>query len=272
VRLHTWRYVLTRDPQEALRQRLRERAGVRVRCGYRRLTVLLRREGWRVNAKRVYRLYGLEGLEVRTKPRKKLASRARVVRPTVTRPNERWSMDFVSARLADGRWFRTLTVLDVYSRECVALVADRSLTGAKVAAALTTVLTTRAKPAAITVDNGTEFVSRAMDAWAYAHDVRLDFIRPGKPVENAFIESFNGRLRDECLNSHVFTTVADARRVLDGWRADYNAVRPHSALGDRTPAETAALWRDLREGCESTAMNRTGIELEITAGSVTFPA
>lgn len=271
MRLMTWRYRLTRDPQEALRRRLRELASVRVRFGYRRLTVLLRREGWRVNAKRIYRLYGLEGLEVRTKPRKRLASRARVVRPTVTRPSERWSMDFVSARLADGRWFRTLTVLDVYTRECVALVADRSLTGAKVAAALTAVVKTRAKPETITVDNGTEFVSRAMDAWAYAHDVRLDFIRPGKPVENAFIESFNGRLRDECLNSHVFATVADAQRILDGWRADYNGVRPHSALGDRTPTEAAALFRSSREECQSMSMNRTGIELEITAGSVTLP-
>ena len=272
MRLNTWRYRVTRDPQDALRRRLRELASVRVRFGYRRLTVLLRREGWRVNAKRIYRLYGLEGLEVRTKPRRKLASRARVPRPAVTRPDERWSMDFVSARLADGRWFRTLTVLDVYARECVALVADRSLTGAKVAAALTVLLKTRAKPEAITVDNGTEFVSRAMDAWAYTHDVRLDFIRPGKPVENAFIESFNGRLRDECLNSHVFATVADAQRVLDAWRTDYNAVRPHSALGDRTPVEAAAMWRASREACESKALNRTGVQIEATAGSVTFPA
>ena len=133
----TLRYRSTRDRQEALRQRLRELAAVRVRFGYRRLTVLLKREGWRVNAKRVYRLYGDEGLTVRTKPRKKLASRARVPLPAPTRPNERWSMEFVSARLADGRWFRTLTVLDVYTRESLALVADRSLTGIKVAAALT---------------------------------------------------------------------------------------------------------------------------------------
>ena len=123
----------------------------------------------------------------------------------------------------------------------------------------------------ITVDNGTEFVSRAMDAWAYAHDVRLDFIRPGKPVENAFIESFNGRLRDECLNSHVFATVADAQRVLDTWRADYNGVRPHNALGDRTPEEAAAMWRTSREECQSNSMNSTGIELKTAASSVAFP-
>lgn len=268
VRLNTWRYRLTRDPQEALRQRLRELAAVRVRFGYRRLTVLLKREGWRVNAKRIYRLYGLEGLTVRTTPRRKLASRARVPLPRPTRPNERWSMDFVSARLADGRWFRTLTVLDLFTRESLALVADRSLTGVKVAATLSAVLRQRPAPHAITVD---EFVSRAMDAWAYAHEVRLDFIRPGKPVENAFIESFNGKLRDECLNSHVFASVSEAQVVLDAWREDYNAVRPHSALQDRTPAAVGALWVDSREARESTAMKNDGVELEITGASVTFP-
>ena len=149
-------------------------------------------------------------------------------------------MDFVSARLADGRWFRTLTVLDLFTRESLALVADRSLTGVKVAAALSMSCGSAQAPKAITVDNGSEFVSRAMDAWAYAHDVRLDFIRPGKPVENAFIESFNGKLRDECLNSHVFASVAEAQVVLDAWREDYNAVRPHSALQDRTPNSGSA--------------------------------
>jgi putative transposase len=271
VRLNTWRYRLRRDPQEALRQRLRELAAVRVRFGYRRLTVLLRREGWQVNAKRIYRLYGLEGLVVRTKARKKLASRARVPLPRPIRPNERWSMDFVSTRLANGRWFRTLTVLDLYTRESLALVADRSLTGVRVAAALNAVLQRRPAPQAITVDNGTEFVSRAMDAWAYAHDVRLDFIRPGKPVENAFIESFNGKLRDECLNSHVFASVAEAQVVLDAWREDYNAVRPHSALQDRTPVEVGALWVDSRDARESTAMKNDRVELEITGASVAFP-
>ena len=181
---------------------------MRVRFGYRRLTVLLKREGWRVNAKRIYRLYGDEGLTVRTKPRKRLASRPRVPLPTATRPNQRWSMDFVSARTVDGRWFRTLTALDLSTRESLALVADRSLSGVKVAATLRRVLQSRSAPQAITVDNGGDFVGRAMDAWAYAHDVRLDFIRPGEPVENAFIVSFNGKLRDECLNSHVFASVS----------------------------------------------------------------
>ena len=270
VRLETLRYRSTRDRQDALRQRLRELAAVRVRFGYRRLTVLLKREGWRVNAKRIYRLYDDEGLTVRTKPRKRLASRPRVPMPTATRPNERWSMDFVSARLGDGRWFRTLTVLDLYTRESLALVADRSLTGVKVAAALSHVLQRRPAPTAITVDNGGEFVSRAMDAWAYAHDVRLDFIRPGKPVENAFIESFNGKLRDECLNSHVFASVTEAQRVLDAWRDDYNLVRPHSSLQDRTPAAAGAMWVDSRKPRESTAANEDRIEPEIAGRFVTI--
>jgi putative transposase len=270
VRIGTLRYQSIRDHQDALRQRLRELAAVRVRFGYRRLTVLLRREGWRVNAKRIYRLYGDEGLTVRTKPRKKLASRARVPLPAPTRPNERWSMDFVSARTADGRWFRTLTVLDVYTRESLALVADRSLTGVKVAASLTPIVQRRGAPTAITVDNGGEFVSRAMDAWAYAHDVRLEFIRPGKPVENAFIESFNGRLRDECLNAHVFASTIEAQHVLDAWRHDYNHVRPHSALQDRTPAAMGTMWVDSRDARESTAARKDRIDPEIAGRFVTI--
>jgi putative transposase len=179
-------------------------------------------------------------------------------------------MDFVSARLVDGRWFRTLTVLDLYTRESLALVADRSLTGVKVAAALSRVLQRRSAPTAITVDNGGEFVSRAMDAWAYAHDVRLDFIRPGRPVENAFIESFNGKLRDECLNTHVFTSVAEAQKILDAWREDYNLVRPHSSLQDRTPAAVGAMWVGSREARESTAANEDRIELGTAGRFVTI--
>jgi transposase InsO family protein len=198
------------------------------------------------------------------------ASRARVPLPAPTRPNERWSMDFISARTVDGRWFRTLTVLDIYTRESLALVADRSLTGVKVAAVLTPIVQHRGAPTAITVDNGSEFVSRAMDAWAYAHEVRLEFIRPGKPVENAFIESFNGRLRDEYLNAHVFASVDEARRILDAWRHDYNHVRPHSALQDRTPAAVGALWVDSREARESTAVRKDRTENEITGRFVTI--
>jgi putative transposase len=236
------RYQSYRDPQDALRMRLREVAASRVRFGYRRLTVLLRREGWRVNAKRIYRLYTEEGLTVRTKHRTKAASRARVPHPGATAPNQRWSMDFMSARLADGRWFRILTVVDQFTRECLCLVADQSLTGQKVAEALEPVVLQRGAPRAITVDNGSEFASRVMDAWAYRHGIQLDFIRPGKPVENGFIESFNGRLRDECLNVEVFFTLEDVREKLARWQEDYNLWRPHSALQDQAPASFAAQW------------------------------
>lgn len=174
-----------RDPQEALRMRLRELAGPHVRYGYRRLTVLLRREGWKVNAKRIYRLYTEEGLIVRTKQRKKLASRIRVPQMAATAPNQRWSMDFIQARLSDGRWFRVLTLVDQFTRECLLLHSDLSLNGQKVATALDTVLRTRSKPQSISCDNGTEFTSRAMDSWSCQQGVQLAFIRPGKPSRTA---------------------------------------------------------------------------------------
>jgi len=195
-----------------------------------------------VNAKRIYQLYTEDGLAVRTKVRKKIARRSRVPALRATRPNEKWSMDFVAARLLDGRWFRVLTVVDQFTRECLLLLADSSLTGQKVALALSQVIAARGTPVSITVDNGTEFASKAMDVWAYQYRVQLDFIRPGKPVENSYIESFNGRLRDECLNVEVFFTLADAHDKLARWRQDYNQVRPHSALADRPPETFAARW------------------------------
>ena len=222
--------------------RLRELAASRVRFGYRRLTVLLKREGWAVNAKRIYRLYTEEGLTVRTKQRKKVASRQRVPVGLATRPNERWSMDFVSDRLVNDRWFRVLTVVDQFTRECLLLYANSALSGEKVAAELERVVRERGVPTSITVDNGSEFASRAMDAWAYGHGIRLDLIRPGKPVENGYIESFNGRLRDECLNVSLFFSLEDAREKLGAWRRDYNLARPHSALGDETPTAFATAW------------------------------
>jgi putative transposase len=167
--------------------------------------------------------------------RKKIARRARVPMSRAIRPNEKWSMDFVAARLLDGHWFRVLTVVDQFTWECLVLLADASLTGHKVATALSRVVAERGAPGSITADNGSEFVSKAMDAWAYQHGVQLDFIRPGKPVENSYIESFNGRLRDECLNVEVFFALADVREKLESWRQDYNQVRPHSALADRAP-------------------------------------
>jgi putative transposase len=253
IQLATLRYRSRRDPQLGLRLRLRELAANRVRFGYRRLTVLLRREGWPVNAKRIYRLYTEDGLAVRTKVRKKIARRTRIPAVKAIRPNEKWSMDFVAARLLDRRWFRVLTVVDQFTRECLVLVADSSLTGQKVALALAQVIAERGAPTSITVDNGSEFYSRAMEAWAYQYGVELAFIRPGKPVENSYIESFNGRLRDECLNVEVFFTLSDVREKLARWRDDYNQVRPHSALADATPAAFARGWQETR----SAAVART---------------
>lgn len=226
----------------ALKMRLRELAMTRVRFGYRRLTILLRREGWLVNHKLVYRLYKEMGLTVRSKYRRKIASRGREVVPvSAAAVNERWSMDFVTDRFENGRYFRILTLMDSHTRECLALEPAVSMTGRKVADCLDLVAARRGCcPSAITVDNGAEFQSRAMDAWAYENGVRLDFIRPGRPMENGMIESFNGRLRDECLNVHLFWTIEDGRGKLEAWRSDYNAVRPHSALGQLTPEEYAA--------------------------------
>ena len=198
--------------------RLRELAASRVRFGYRRLTVMLRREGWRVNPKRIYRLYTEDGLTVRTKVRKKLARRSRVATPRATRPNQKWSMDFMSAKLIDGRWFRVLTVIDQFTRECLTLLADRALNGHRVALALSQVVAERGVPESITADNGSEFSGKAMDAWSYQYGVHLEFIRPGKPVDNGYIESFNGRLRDECLNVETFFDLSDVREKLERWR------------------------------------------------------
>ena len=240
----TCRYKSRAKSQEGLRQRLKELAGLHVRYGYRRLTVLLRREGWKVNAKRVYRLYSDESLAVRTKQRKKIARRQRLPQPQAARANQCWSMDFVSDKLADGRVFRVLTVVDQFTRECVWLEADHSMNGAKVAAALTYAATEREGfPESITCDNGSEFAGRVMEAWAMEHEVKLCFIRPGRPVENGFAESFNGRLRDEFLNVNWFSSLADARQKLANWRTHFNEHRPHSALDDRTPAAFASLHR-----------------------------
>ena len=251
---------------------MRELAGIRVRYGYRRLTVLLKREGWDVKAKRVYRIKSEEGLIVRTQKRKERARRQRVAQGSATRPNQKWSMDFVLQRLPDGRWMRVLTVVDQFTRECLCLHADTSLSGEKVAAALDKVVTLRGAPASITVDNGTEFASKAMDLWAYTNGVHLDFIRPGRPVENGYIESFNGKLRDEFLNVEVCFTLADARRKLHGWRRDSNQHRPHSALADRTPAEFAETCSGAKAGDETTLENASRFPLLLrtaTAGRET---
>ena len=231
------RYVSKRRPLHELTQELRDHAATRPRFGYRRLHVLLRRAGWHVNHKRIYRLYRAEGLAVRRKKRRRLAAGLRVVLPTPSAPNQRWSMDFVSDQLATGRRFRTLNIVDDCTRECVAIELDTSLGGARVVRVLHRLLETRGRPAVIVCDNGPEFSGRALDLWAHQAGVRIQFIRPGKPVENAFVESFNGKFRDECLNEHWFSDLGDAREKVEAWRRDYNEVRPHSSLDNITPKE-----------------------------------
>mgnify|MGYP001431567430 FL=1 len=218
--------------------RIRDLAPARPRFGSLRIWVLLRREGWLVNRKRVRRLYRLEGLQLRMRVRRrKHIALHRGPAPTPIGPTERWSMDFVHDTLADGRPFRILTVVDNWSRHSPLLEVGFWMSGKTVGQALDRALNGMAGPRSITVDHGTEFQSRALEDWAYRRSVQLDFIRPGKPVENAFIESFNGRLRDECLNVHQFTSLAEAQAIIEAWRMDYNHRRPHSSLGHLTPNE-----------------------------------
>ncbi len=234
------RYKSIRPDQLALRKRIRELAEARVCYGYQRIHILLRCEGWHVNHKRVHRLYCLEGLNLRRKrPRKRTSASRHRIRPIPTRTNESWSMDFVSDSLFDGRRFRALTLVDNFSRQSLVIHADQKIRGCHVADALSVVAAKRGAPQRIYVDNGPEFVSKDLDHWAYMNRVELHFSRPGKPTDNAMIESFNGRLRDECLNVNWFLSLEDARIKLEAWRRDYNEFRPHSSLGGLTPEQFA---------------------------------
>jgi putative transposase len=242
----SWRYRRRERDEAALRARLREIAAERVRFGYRRLQALLRREKrpdgqprWVVNHKRVYRLYREEGLAMRRRKRKRFRAEARVPLPWPTRAHQVWTMDFTQDQFSSGRKFRTLNLMDGYTREALAIEVDTALPGTRVVCVLQRLKQERRTPEAIQVDNGPEFISQAVDQWAYANGVRLHFIEPGKPTQNAYIESFNGKFRDECLNQNWFTDLADARSIIEAWRVDYNTVRPHSALGYRTPVEFA---------------------------------
>jgi len=234
------RYQARRRDDPELRQRLCALAGERRRFGYRRLTVMLRREGWPVNHKRVYRLYGEEGLAVRCRPRKRRKAAAR--RPLVlpTHANQVWTMDFTHDQLASGRKFRTLNLMDGFTRESPRIEVDTSLPGRRVVRVLEKVAGERGYPQAIQVDNGPEFISRVVDQWAFAHGVELHFSEPGQPTQNAHIESFNGKFRDECLDENWFLTLPEAREKIEAWRRDYNQARPHSALGYQTPEAFAA--------------------------------
>lgn len=220
--------------------RIKEIAATRVRYGYKRIHVLLAREGWQINHKRVHRLYCEEGLNLRVKHKRKRPGAAlRVPRQQAQGINDTWSMDFVSDSLFNGSRFRVLTVVDNYSRECIALEVGQSIRGKEVTAILNHLKFIRGVPRSIRVDNGSEFVSKAVDQWAYANKVSLDFSRPGKPIDNAFAESFNGSFRDECLNVNWFLSFDDACVKIETWRNDYNEFRPHSSLNNLTPAEFA---------------------------------
>lgn len=235
----TVRYKTIRSEDQPLRERMRSIGRERRRFGYRRILVLLKREGHVVNHKKLFRLYREEKLTVRRRGGRKRAigTRAPLVVPLM--PNERWALDFVSDQLTDGRRFRILTVVDTCTRECIGLIADASLSGARVIRELGQLVAERGRPKMVVSDNGTEFTSNAVLGWS--EDMRIDwhYIAPGKPMQNGFVESFNGRLRDELLNETLFSTLPQARVALSVWRADYNASRPHSRLGWQTPSEFA---------------------------------
>jgi putative transposase len=220
-----------------LREKIRELALKRRRFGCPRIHLLLRREGLVVNHKRTERIYREEGLSLRRRKRKKTAAQVRVILPVPLKPNERWSMDFVTDSIVTGRRFRALVIVDDYSRECPSIEVDTSLGGRRVVAVLDRLGEMRGLPEVITIDNGPEFASKALDEWACRRGVRLNFIRPGKPIENAFAESFIGRFRDECLNENWFISLNNARELIEKWRIDYNEGRPHTSLGGLTPRE-----------------------------------
>ncbi len=231
-------YKARRRSQAALSKRIREIAETRGRYGYRRIHVLLRREGWEVNAKRVWRLYREMGLQLRNKsPKRRVKAKLRGDRAEAATPNEAWAMDFVHDQLFDGRKIRVLTILDICTRLSPALDARFSYRGADVVVTLDRAAAQYGLPKTIRVDNGPEFVSKELDLWAFMRGATLDFSRPGKPTDNAFIESFNGKFRAERLNANWFLSLDEARRKCEAWRRDYNDVRPHSAIGGKTPKE-----------------------------------
>jgi putative transposase len=237
----TQNYRSRRPDPTSLRQRMKELAAARPRYGYRRIHTLLQREGWRDNIKRVYRLYRLDGLAVRSKPRKKHRAQARVPPRAATAPRQRWAIDFIHDSLADGRAFRVLSVVDVFSRSSEVLEPGSGFTGERVAELLEQAAGGRL-PEVITADHRTEFTSKALDAWAFERGVKLDFTTPGRPTENGFVESFQGRFRDECLNAEIFLNLEDAKNKISSWRHDYNRHRPHSALGNLSPREYLRRW------------------------------
>jgi putative transposase len=257
----TARYRSRRPDDRRLRERLVAMARERRRFGYRRLHVMLKREGFAVNHKRVFRIYREEGLKVKKRGGRKRALGTRTPMPSAAAPNDRWSLDFVADQFVCGRRFRILGIFDDCTRECLAAVADVSLSGRRTARELDRLVLWRGPPKSIVSDNGTELTSNAIFAWAADTKVDWHYIDPGKPIQNAFVESFNGKLRDEFLNETLFTSLGQARFALEDWRRDYNTVRPHSSLGWKTPAEYAA----------ELAVARRAKALELSDGSAPWP-
>ena len=233
----SFRYASTRADDGDIRKRLRELASERRRFGYRRLGLLLAREGVEMNHKKLYRLYKEERLVVRKRGGRKRALGTRAPMTVPQSRNQRWSLDFVSDALGDGRRFRILCVIDDFSRECLAAVVDNSLSGVRVARELDRIAEMRGLPCMVVSDNGTELTSNAMLKWQKERGVEWHYIQPGKPMQNGFVESFNGRLRDECLNEHLFASLKEARRIIEAWKIDYNTQRPHTSLDGLTPIE-----------------------------------
>ena len=234
----TQRKPSVRDPRTAMRLRMHEIAQTRIRYGYRRVHIMLKREGWSGGRNLVYRLYREEGLVLRShRPRRRKTAVNRAARHRVQGLNEAWSLDFVHDQLSNGQSFRALTIIDVYSREALAIEVGQRLRGQHVVAVLNRLVQQRGAPRYLFADNGAEFSGQLMDLWAYHHGARIDFSRRGKPTDNAFIETFNGTLRNECLNLHWFDDLAQAGAIIEAWRRDYNESRPHMALGNLAPAE-----------------------------------
>ena len=239
----TYRYATRRPDDAELRGRLKALASERRRFGYRRLHILLKRDGVALNHKKLFRLYREERLTVRRRGGRKRALGMRAPLALPQGSNQRWSLDFVADQLLDGRRFRVLVVVDDFTRECLALVVDSSLSGLRVARELDALVLTRGRPLMIVSDNGTELTSRAILQWQEDHAVAWHYIAPGKPMQNGFVESLNGRFRDECLNEHLFRSLPAARDIIENWRIDYNARRPHTSLGGLTPNEFATRSR-----------------------------
>jgi putative transposase len=228
------------NPRTELRQRMKEIAGTRVRYGYRRIQVMLKREGWPIGKNLMWRLYKEEGLALRKKlPRRRKMVVQREARFKAQRANDIWSLDFVADEFGNGQRFRALTVVDVFTREALAIDLGVRLRAEDVVRTLNRLVAQRGKPRYLFADNGSEFTGRLMDLWAYHQGTRIDFSRPGKPTDNAFVETFNGSLRDECLNVHWFESLEHAREIIEQWRLDYNESRPHMALGNAPPSQFA---------------------------------